>query len=996
MAHVSEESIEELLRRADRQLASDPENSVQQLLLRADEFLEQQAPRQSSQASDIIRRITGGLQRGAQGIQGFGRDIAGLGAGDIADITRFLIGGATERLSAGAIDPERTPALNPQAEIAQRLLQFIPNQRIQTGAARTIQAQPRIIPPQQGQAIRQTPLGQQSFGQKARGFGRGVGEFAGDMAIISQIGAAPVIKALSSQPFQAGITLALNELTRPLNEKEKKSFINYLSGVSFRVGGAGLAGAALTKLFQALSPVLSGLLRKRVGPEDIKNLTVAKTAQVQKAQAARGQLPPEVQGQQRQLTPPAGARQAPQQAPLQQALAKLDDLRKQAAKIAGGSVNTPERRAANKFLAEEEPQLRRRVLSQFGEESTGAGQVPPSPPGGGVVPPQPQSGLRPQIPIQIQTPINQPKPPLQNPQDKALIDRMSKALETFQPTRISQDVLVRQQRAERFTAAKKVARKTTGEAGFRAERAAMAGEFDKVQFDSIRGQFNQQEVDRLINIIKEHWIDVDYSLRAPTTNGLLRLFGQVPGKFPEPKQLELLRQVFGSRFVRAGLSQTSFLQRMWNQGLEIGLLSRAAITSFDFSFPGIQGFFFVGTKEYWQAFIPMFETFFSRSAFQTVKKSIAIRPTAKLMEQSGLDIVDVAGTLGKTEEAFQSILISKLPPGFKQGVEASNRAYATFANKLRADIWDRLNRKVLTKVRGVSPLDEMIKKEVAKTAKKLKRLPTQEEQVQLAEGVYNDWLSKMAGFVNLASGRGPLGKLEPAAKFFNATFFSPRLMSSRLLLMWPGTYIKLPPVVRKEAFKNMLVTTGTFIGILQLASLIPEVDVSWDMRSSDGGKVRIGDTRIDFGAGFLPFLRIYTQLITGQTKNLKTGRIRDIDDIYNLDPLVMLQRFFEFKTAPIVNYAIGSMRGYTIFGERFQFDKELLKRFIPIIMQDMWELYKDRTIDEVGLLGPAAFGLSIFGKGVQTFDTRRGAIRAIEKRRPRFAATEVLQDLDLL
>ena len=142
----------------------------------------------------------------------------------------------------------------------------------------------------------------------------------------------------------------------------------------------------------------------------------------------------------------------------------------------------------------------------------------------------------------------------------------------------------------------------------------------------------------------------------------------------------------------------------------------------------------------------MFKQFGSERVYRGVMDDIKARDTYPLMEESGLSLSDMGHDLSQREEAFMSQWAERIP-GVGRVVRASERGFFGFLNKLRADTFDDLVRRSIAA--GVD----------------FKANPKA--------------LSDIASFVNAATGRGNLGKLNSSAPLLNGLFFSPRLIASR-------------------------------------------------------------------------------------------------------------------------------------------------------------------------------------------------------------------------
>ena len=351
----------------------------------------------------------------------------------------------------------------------------------------------------------------------------------------------------------------------------------------------------------------------------------------------------------------------------------------------------------------------------------------------------------------------------------------------------------------------------------------------------------------------------------------------------------------------------------------------------DLSAPLRQGIFLVGRPKQWlPAFRDMFKYAFSEKAYQDAMTSYKAHPNYQLAREGKLALTDMSSNLLKREEVFMSNLVEKIP-GFGKIARGSNRAYSGFLNKLRFDTFNDL-------------------------------VSTAQKQGVKIEGKR---LGDLASFINSATGRGNLPKtLEKAAPILNATFFSPRLMASRINLLNPATYVNYDPFVRKEALKSLLGFGATATTILGLASL-GGAKVGTDPRSADFGKIKVGNTRYDILGGFQQYIRLASQLLTGKVISSTTGKMITLGEGYK--PLTrkdILMRFFEAKEAPVASFITALVTGQTGIGEPVNIPTEVLNRFMPMMLQDFYELAKDK--DSIGKA--LVMGLpGIFGVGSQTY-----------------------------
>ena len=394
---------------------------------------------------------------------------------------------------------------------------------------------------------------------------------------------------------------------------------------------------------------------------------------------------------------------------------------------------------------------------------------------------------------------------------------------------------------------------------------------------------------------------------------------------------------------------------------------RGVMASWDLSAPLRQGLPMIHKKEFWTSLEPMMKSWASEDGFQASQDAIANRALFKkrvdvtgkelpsFADDAGLKLTDLVD-LSKREEAIMSTWAEKVPL-----VRRSNRAYTAFLNNLRADVFESLINDA-----GILGGDPK------------KNLP-------LARAI--------ADFVNTATGRGKLSidipkglqssfgdrtelSLESSAVILNTTLFAPRLIASRIKMLNPATYLMAPPQVRKEYVKSLLALSAFGSTILGLAKM-GGAEVSMDPTSSDFMKAKIGDkVRIDPWAGFQQYAVLFSRLVSGKVTSSTSGKEYDLWNKKGpFDPTHadIMARFVRGKTNPVFNFAWGiadaqrEMSGKPMqFSTPNPFENSIAQRFIPIFVQDVYQIGKESP-ELLPLLAPAA-GL---GMGVQVYDNPR-------------------------
>jgi len=509
---------------------------------------------------------------------------------------------------------------------------------------------------------------------------------------------------------------------------------------------------------------------------------------------------------------------------------------------------------------------------------------------------------------------------------KTLIQKVTKVLKEAKPLREAQETLYTKARATKLAKMIGVGKKVKGEKGFYAELGALKGKLPKVQFESIRKKIGQTDIDSLFNQVKGSPLLSEWD-KITARTGLAKLLGEAGGQVPTKGELSLLKSVFGGDFTKAILDKRTLLQKIAEAGYQLANIPRSIMASFDLSAPFRQGVFLIGRpKQFFSAFAKQFKTFASEKAYKALNDEIVSRPTYSLMRKSKLAITELGSALTTREEAFMSNWAERIPLVGKV-IRASGRAYTGFLNKLRADVFD-----------------DFIKQGAKLGIKDPK------------------FLKDAANFVNTATGRGGLGALEKAAVPLNTFFFSPRLTMSRLNLINPVYYARLQPTVRKEALKSLFTFAGVASAVAGLMKM-GGAEVETDPRNADFMKPKFGNVRYDILGGFQQPIRLAAQLISGKIISSTTGKTITLGEGYKpLTRIDIAQRYLEYKQSPLVSFAWSLLEGQTAIGEKVDIPTEVANRFIPMVVQDMIDLYREEGAEGIPMAFPA-----IFGVGVQSY-----------------------------
>jgi hypothetical protein len=380
---------------------------------------------------------------------------------------------------------------------------------------------------------------------------------------------------------------------------------------------------------------------------------------------------------------------------------------------------------------------------------------------------------------------------------------------------------------------------------------------------------------------------------------------------------------------------------------EIMNVPRSLMASMDFSAPLRQAV--VATTAHpilaSKAFVEMFRQAVSQKRYDRWLNDLYSSDIYPMMKESGLYIADANNhELNAKEERFMSNIAERIPVIGTIGVKGSQRAYTAYLNKMRVDMF-------------LQATDAFIR-----DGKTMENNPE----------LYKAW----ADFTNAATGRGSLGKFEEAGAVLNNVFFSPRLIASRISLLkdiisFGG--INVPKEIRVRKMRDLLSFIGVGLSAVSLVSLATgvfgdeddDIFVEQDARSSDFGKIRVGNTRFDVWGGFQQYIRVATQLSTQQVK-ATSGKVYDLDK--DKFPFKgggdVAWSFIQGKFAPVPALAFNVINGgKNMIGEDVTWKSALWNNLVPLTAQDAVDAYQDGGVGRVFMVVPAA----TFGIGASTY-----------------------------
>jgi hypothetical protein len=150
--------------------------------------------------------------------------------------------------------------------------------------------------------------------------------------------------------------------------------------------------------------------------------------------------------------------------------------------------------------------------------------------------------------------------------------------------------------------------------------------------------------------------------------------------------------------------------------------------------------------------------------------------------------------------------------------------------------------------------------------------------------------------------------------------------------------------------------------VIALAGLHGAVETEEDPRSSDFGKIKVGDTRLDISGGIASYVILLSRILSGEIKSSNTGAIKKLGNNYtSTSGFDLTANFIRNKLSPLASLIIDVLTGENAVGEKKTPTQSVIDRFKPMFLKDAYEVLTEDP--EAKILIPFA----LFGGGLSTY-----------------------------
>jgi len=523
-------------------------------------------------------------------------------------------------------------------------------------------------------------------------------------------------------------------------------------------------------------------------------------------------------------------------------------------------------------------------------------------------------------------------------QDESVRKLTTAIKDAVRPARETTEELYTVERARRAARLEKIPA-DIGEEALARQRQVLKGPLPKAELEPLK--LTGEDINHLFNRINQ--ADIPVYDKVAAREALAKLLNPQGPEIPGLKEIARLEKIFGSELPVALRGLRTLPQKLRDAAVDAINLPRAVLAAYDYSAPLRQGLLLMPAKpRSWLLGVKrgmrwMFDPDYTRDRWHWMMTSRETHPLQPEIVASarGRLLTEPGGAIGVTEERFGSEFARNIP-----GIQMSERGYIGPLNEMRFDaLFDEIRQyeQTMGRTLNLGVKGKGAAKDIA-------------------------WLDQEIEALATLTGRGNLpGFLKQHEGLLGALLFAPRLLWARLSA--PALLFSKNPQVRKMAAKGLAGAVGANVALLSMMKATGQVDVETDPRSTDFGKLRIGDTRMDFLGGYQPIVRYGAQLITGQRKTTVAG------EIYGIDRKQVVLQFLRTKLSPVAGIITDVASGETMLGDpvtgdvvmkESEFWEYVEQRLTPMFIQDFEEAIRESgLIPGAFLATPGAFGASV-------------------------------------
>ena len=203
-------------------------------------------------------------------------------------------------------------------------------------------------------------------------------------------------------------------------------------------------------------------------------------------------------------------------------------------------------------------------------------------------------------------------------------------------------------------------------------------------------------------------------------------------------------------------------------------------------------------------------------------------------------------------------------------------------------------------------------------------------------------LESLGKVINSSTGRGHLGAFEKVGNEVNVAFASLRGLKGQFDTL---TAHVLDPnmtgYAKRQAGADLIKAVGSIAAIMAALAIMIPGSIEWDSRSSDFGKIKIGNQRYDLPvSGQMALITLAVRILTQSTKSSTTGVVTGLNSgkFGGQTAMDVFNTFFQNRFSPMAGMWRDYMRGRDFNGDKFNLTKEVTNMILPLGAEGLIQL----------------------------------------------------------
>jgi hypothetical protein len=209
-------------------------------------------------------------------------------------------------------------------------------------------------------------------------------------------------------------------------------------------------------------------------------------------------------------------------------------------------------------------------------------------------------------------------------------------------------------------------------------------------------------------------------------------------------------------------------------------------------------------------------------------------------------------------------------------------------------------------------------------------------------------IQSIGKMVNSMTSRGETGA-KGGSPLVRLVLWAPKMLRAHWDVLTAHTGQKMSPFAKREAALNLVSFVATTAAIMSIANALKPGSAETDSRSTDFGKIKIGNTRFDYTGGAASLIVLASRIATLSSKSSSTGLVNQLNTgkFGSQTAFDVMVDFLVGKTTPAAGAVAAALRGADYKGDKPTLAGTAQNLTVPITVQNVLALKDDHSVSAV-------------------------------------------------